>query len=752
MLSKDLQLSIFAAFREAKRRRHEFLTVEHVTSALLFNELAQYILESLGIDVDELRKTLDDFLERSTEKLPEGIKRDPIETPAFQRIIQRAMSHMQASGKENVDAGDVLVSIMHEEESHSFFFLTQAGLTRLELMQFVSHGASPDQGPASEEPEGNDDAPEDNKRAKSPLEQFCTNLNARAALGEIDPLIGRAAEMRRIQQVLWAHQKNNPLLVGDPGTGKTALAEGLALAISEGRVPQILRDHTVYSLDMGGLVAGTKFRGQFEERLKGVVQELVKLGKAILFIDEIHTIVGAGSTSGGSLDASNILKPALASGKLRCLGSTTHEEYRQIIERDKALSRRFQTIQIEEPSHSETLQILRGLKTRYEAHHNIRYTDAALKSAVELSARFITDRRLPDKAVDVIDEAAAALHLLPDSSRRRRVLPSDIEAVVSLIARVPVQTDDTDMTAAMASLPAALGGVVFGQDEAVQTLSRALRRSRAGLGHPDHPLGSFLFTGPTGVGKTEVCRQLAKQLGVELLRFDMSEYMEKHAVARLIGAPPGYVGYDQGGLLTEAIRRTPHAVLLLDEIEKAHEDIFNILLQIMDHAALTDNAGRKSDFHNVILVMTSNAGAREMSQAAIGFGDPHLGAGGRGIRAIEKLFSPEFRNRLDETIVFKPLSPDVMRLVVDKFINLLRPGLKARKITLEIDETAREYLATRGYDPVYGARPLDRLIQTSIKDPLSEEILFGRLAGGGHVTVRADADGLSFEIPRTELV
>jgi len=745
MLSKDLQLSIFAAFREAKRRRHEFLTVEHITSALLFNELAQYILESLGIDVEGLRTTMDTFLERTTEKLPEGIKRDPIETPAFQRVIQRAMAHMQSAGKESVDAGDMLVSIMHEEDSHSFYYLTQAGLTRLELMQFVSHGPSPDHQP----PQTDDDSDREqgNLPAKSALEQFCTNLNAKAARGDVDPLIGRNPEMRRVQQILCRRQKNNPILVGDPGTGKTALAEGLALAISEGRVPAILRKFTVFSLDLGSLVAGTKFRGQFEERLKGVMNELVRHENAILYIDEIHTIIGAGSTSGGNLDASNILKPALASGKMRCMGSTTHEDYRQIFDKDRALSRRFQTIHIEEPSQSEALQILRGLKSRYEQHHHIRYTDAALKTAVELSAKYITDRRLPDKAVDVIDEAAAALHLLPPSAQRHRVVPSDIEAVVSLIARVPVQTDDTDMTAAMASLPAALGGIVFGQDEAVLTLTRALRRSRAGLGHPDHPLGSFLFTGPTGVGKTEVCRQLAKQLGIELLRFDMSEYMEKHAVARLIGSPPGYVGFEQGGLLTEAVRRTPHAVLLLDEIEKAHEDIFNILLQIMDHAALTDNTGRKSDFHNIILVMTSNAGAREMSQSAIGFGDPHGEALNKGRSAIEKLFSPEFRNRLDETIVFKPLTAEVMLLVVDKFVNLMRPGLRARGITIDLDDKAREFLATRGYDPVYGARPLDRLIQTSIKDPLSEEILFGRLSQGGHVIVHAGPDGLVFEIP-----
>jgi len=750
VLSKDLELSIFAAFSEARRRHHEFLTVEHILHALLHNTRAQRTLEALSVDTERLRRILDRFLSQKGLLLPKDVHQDPIETPAFQRVMQRAIIHVQSAEKDTVDTGDVLVAILQEKESHACIFLTAEGLNQVELMRFISHKQAGGFESMDERLQDDDegDGEEDGKPKKraSALEQFCTDLNKRAREGAIDPLIGRAQEMRRIQQILCRRQKNNPLLVGDPGTGKTALAEGVALSIVEKQAPEILHGYTVYSLDLGGLVAGTKFRGQFEERLKNVMDELVKKGKAILFIDEVHTIIGAGSTSGGALDASNILKPVLTQGLFRCIGSITHEEYRQIFEKDRALSRRFQTVQVEEPSAKEAIAILEGLRPRYERFHDAVFTKSAIKAAVELSMRFISDRRLPDKAIDVLDEAAAALRLLPKHEGRRRVTVSDVESVVSLMARVPVSAPSRDPGQALEKLPEKLKAAVFGQDEAISSLCRSLRRSGAGLAHPDHPLGSFLFTGPSGVGKTELCRQLAAQLGIEFICFDMSEYAEKHAVARFIGAPPGYVGFEQGGLLTEAVRKHPHAVLLLDEIEKAHEDVYNVLLQIMDRAVLTDNTGRSSDFHNVILVMTSNAGAREIQNGAIGFGDPRKDAASRGMRALERVFSPEFRNRLSEIIVFRDLSVDVMYQVVDKYIAELLPRLAKRGVQLELAPEAREYLARKGYDPLYGARPLLRLIERTIKDPLAEEMLFGRLARGGDARAYIAEDEVAFDI------
>ncbi|MDR2733811.1 MAG: AAA family ATPase [Spirochaetota bacterium] len=749
MLSKDLQLSIFAAFSEAKRRRHEFLTVEHILHALLYNDNAQHTLKSLSVNLNDLRGSLDKFLNQKSLLLPDGVKRDPVETPAFQRVIQRAVIHVQSAEKDKVDAGDVLVAIMQEKESHAYVFLTAGGLTQLELMRYIAHKRGDAIGNIEETADDEGDEQEGGKPKKkreSFLELYCADLNARAREGRIDPLIGRKTEMRRLQQILCRRQKNNPLLVGDPGTGKTALAEGLALALAERQAPAALLEYTIYALDLGGLVAGTKFRGQFEERLKGVVDELIKKGKAILFIDEIQTIIGAGSTSGGALDASNILKPLLAQGQFRCIGSITHDEYRQIFSKDRALSRRFQTVQIEEPTMQEAVSILEGIQPRFEEFHKVQYSKSAIRAAVDLSMRFISDRRLPDKAIDVLDEAAAAVHLLPARKERHRISVSDIEAVVSLMARVPVNTRTNTLGEALALLPERLEKTVFGQAEAISALCRSLRRYGAGLGHPDHPLGSFLFTGPSGVGKTELCRQLASGLGIEFICFDMSEYAEKHAVAKLIGSPPGYVGYDQGGLLTEAIRKHPHAVLLLDEIEKAHEDVYNILLQIMDRAVLTDNSGRGSDFHNVILVMTSNAGAREIQSASIGFGDPHRDAAGRGKQALERFFSPEFRNRISEIIVFRDLNPEIMLQVVGKFMDELILQLAKRKVRLIPAPELRSHLAEAGYDPLLGARPLGRLIERALKDPLSEEILFGRLTQGGEVHAFLEDGQVAFTI------
>ena len=660
------------------------------------------------------------------------------QTIGFQRVIQRAVNHARSAEKQEVAVGDILASIFQEKGSHAEYFLSSEGINRLDVLNYISHRVPKDL--QWDKPGGFVKTGKTEKKKKAdPLELFTIDLVKLAAEDKLDPLIGRESELERTMQVLCRRRKNNPVFVGDPGVGKTALAEGLAQKIQKGDVPDLLKDIQIFSLDLGGLLAGTKFRGDFEQRLKGVIAELQKRPKAILFIDEIHTIVGAGATSSGSMDASNILKPVLASGEIRCIGSSTFEEYKNHFEKDRALSRRFEKIELIEPPVSETIQILKGLRARYEDHHGIAYTDTALKAAAELSVKYLRDRYLPDKAIDVIDEAGAFIRLT-GSARRKRINPSDIEKIVAKMARVPTQSVTTSDKNKLESLEDGLKEMVFGQDDAIKALVTSIKRSRAGLGTPDRPVGCFLFTGPTGVGKTEVARQVAFNLGVEFIRFDMSEYMEKHAVARLIGAPPGYIGFDQGGLLTDGIRKHPHSVLLLDEIEKAHIDLFNILLQVMDHATLTDNTGRKADFRNVILMMTSNAGSREMSAANIGFGHTHKDAESKGKKAIERLFSPEFRNRLDEIITFNALNLEIMEMIVDKFIAELNQQLAVKKVALTISPQVRTWLAKEGHDPAYGARPLGRVIQTEIKDMLSDEILFGKLQNGGHVALDL-ADG-----------
>ena len=677
----------------------------------------------------------------------------------FERLMERAFHHVQYSGKKEVDAGDILAAMFEEKDSHAAHFLRTEGITRLDVLNYISHGVSklgyePE---ASEEDDADEETKEDeapreaHRPSKDPLETFTINLAKRAAEGKIDPLIGRAGELRRTIQILCRRRKNNPIYVGEPGVGKTAIIEGLALRIHDGQVPDVLKGAEILTLDLAALLAGTKFRGDFEQRLKAVIGELVKRKeRAILFIDEIHTIVGAGSTSDGSLDASNILKPVLANGEIRCIGSTTYEEYKKHFERDRALSRRFQKVEIGEPSVDETIQILRGLKAHYEKHHNIRYTDAALEAAAELSAKHINDRFLPDKAIDVIDEAGAYVRLLP-ASTKKTIRPADIERVVSLVAKIPARSVSSSDKVQLGMLESELKRVVFGQDDAIHAVATAIKRTRAGLGHAEKPVGCFLFTGPTGVGKTEVAKQLAANLGVHFARYDMSEYMEKHAVARLIGAPPGYVGFDQGGLLTDEIRRHPYAVLLLDEIEKAHPDLFNILLQVMDNATLTDNNGKKADFRNVVLIMTSNAGARELTANVIGFGLTPDDARSKGLKAIEKTFSPEFRNRLDAVVPFDSLPIAVIEQVVEKFIGELQQRLEARKVRLTLTSEARAWLAEHGYDKNFGARPLSRLIQTVIKDKLSDELLFGRLEKGGEVVVEVQGDTLGLSFPQTIL-
>ncbi|MGD8304488.1 MAG: ATP-dependent Clp protease ATP-binding subunit ClpA, partial [Desulfobacterales bacterium] len=697
-----------------------------------------------GGDVENLIDALENFFDEKIERIPKENDYVLQQTIGFQRVIQRAVNHARSAEKQEVAVADVLASIFLEKDSHAEYFLSSEGITRLDVLNYISHNISKDSfgdsrdrlvRPSREE--------RDRRRQANPLEQFTLNLIDLAAEGKLDPLIGRSTELERTMQVLCRRRKNNPVFVGDPGVGKTAMAEGLAQKIQKGDVPELLKDMEIFSLDLGGLLAGTKFRGDFEQRLKGVISELQKKSKAILFIDEIHTIVGAGATSSGSMDASNILKPVLASGEIRCIGSSTFEEFKNHFEKDRALSRRFEKIEVMEPPVSETVQILKGLRPRYEEHHGIAYTDAALKTAAELSVKYLRDRFLPDKAIDVIDEAGAFIRL-SGSSRRKRINPADIEKIVAKMARVPTQSVTTSDRSKLENLEDGLKEVVFGQDDAIRALVTSIKRSRAGLGSPERPVGCFLFTGPTGVGKTEVSLQVAQILGVEFMRFDMSEYMEKHAVARLIGAPPGYIGFDQGGLLTDGIRKHPHSVLLLDEIEKAHPDLFNILLQVMDHATLTDNNGRKADFRNVILMMTSNAGSREMSAASIGFGQTHKDAQSKGKKAIEKLFSPEFRNRLDETITFNPLNLEIMEMIVDKFIAELNQQLASKKVALTISPAVRTYLAEKGHDPTYGARPLSRVIQAEIKDKLSEAILFGELQNGGLVSLDLSEDQLTF--------
>jgi ATP-dependent Clp protease ATP-binding subunit ClpA len=742
MISKELSATLGLAVREAKKRRHEYVSIEHILFAILKDPTANDIIENCGGSVENLQTSLENFFEEKMERIPEGNDYVLQQTIGFQRVIQRAVNHARSADKQEVSVSDILASIFLEKDSHAEYFLSMEGITRLDVLNYISHKVS--KSSFTDSPAGlTGPAKEDAKKKSGPLEMFTTNLVQMAAAGKLDPLIGRQIELERTMQVLCRRRKNNPVFVGDPGVGKTAMAEGLAQKINNNEVPELLKDVEIYALDLGGMLAGTKFRGDFEQRLKGVIAELKKRPKAILFIDEIHTIVGAGATSSGSMDASNILKPVLTSGEIRCIGSSTYEEYKNHFEKDRALSRRFEKIEIHEPSLSESVQILKGLRTHYEEHHGIVYTDAALKAAVDLSAKYLNDRYLPDKAIDVIDEAGAYVRLA-GSPRRTKINPGDIEKIVAKMGRIPPRSVSTSDRAKLESLGEGLQQVVFGQDEAIRALVTSIKRSRAGLSTPGRPVGCFLFTGPTGVGKTEVCRQIASLLGVEFIRFDMSEYMEKHTVARLIGAPPGYIGFDQGGLLTDAIRKHPHSVLLLDEIEKAHMDLFNILLQVMDHATLTDNNGKKADFRNVILMMTSNAGSREMSTQTIGFGNVHKDKASKGKKAIDTLFSPEFRNRLDEIINFNALDLGIMEKIVDKFLAELNGQLAVKRVTLSVSPQARTWLAQKGYDPTYGARPLGRLIQTEIKDTLSDQILFGRLQKGGQVSVEIEGDKLTF--------
>ncbi len=750
MFNQDVQIAFTLAVREAQRRRHEYLTTEHVLYALLFEESGQQVLTSCGGDIDSLKKELENFFDHHLEHLPdsaevtEGGGEDvPRQTLALQRMLQRTVLHMQASQQAAVGVGDLLAAILEENNSHACFFLQQQGIERVDLLDHISHGQSssggrekPGQRPVEPAP---GERPKPKQSPADPLKSFTIDLIARAKDGKIDPLIGRTQELERTILILCRRRKNNPLFVGEPGVGKTAMAEGLALRVAEGDVPDLLEKAEIFTLDMGALLAGTKFRGDFEERLKAVVTALQKREQAILFIDEIHTIVGAGATSGGSLDASNILKPALGSGELRCIGSTTYEEYRNLFDKDRALSRRFQKIDLHEPSSDESLAILKGLSSHYEQHHQVTYADTALEAAVQLAVKHLPQRHLPDKAIDVIDEAGAQHRL--DGLPKRAIDINDIERVVARMARVPIRTISGSDRYRLRYLERDLKRVVFGQNIAIESLVKSIHRSRAGLGHPDKPVGSLLFTGPTGVGKTEAAKQLAQQLGVKFIRFDMSEYMEKHSVARLIGAPPGYVGFDQGGLLTEEVGKNPWSVLLLDEIEKAHHDLFNILLQVMDHGTLTDNNGKEIDFRNVILIMTSNVGGRAMNIIPIGFGSR---AGEAPKNVLEKVFSPEFRNRLDAVINFAPLDKETMLQVVDKFLSELSSQLAERNIELKVSAAARRELAERGYAPLFGARPLARLIQVELNDPLAEKILFGELRNGGKVRVGYRTDKFKF--------
>ena len=747
-ISREFEIALTLAIKEARQRRHEFLCLEHVLYALSFDEDVAEILRNCGGEVKQLQKDLVQFFEDNIEALSEESDVDPQQTSGFQRVLQRAAMHVQSSGKDLVEGRNFLVALFREENSHALYFLQKQGISRLDVLNYISHGISKvqpddedDESAARPEAEGVDDE-DDPRPAKDPLKAFTADLVQRARDGEIDPLIGREVEVERTIHVLCRRRKNNPVYVGDSGVGKTAIADGLALQIANGEVPEVLKDARIYSLDMGSVLAGTKFRGQFEERLKAVLNALRKDPNAILFIDEIHTIVGAGATSGGSMDASNILKPALASGKLRCIGATTYHEYRSYFERDRALARRFQKIEIHEPSIEDAVKILEGLKSYYEDHHGVSYTPDALKAAAELSAKYINDRFLPDKAIDVIDEVGAAFKIKPSTDEDKVIGETDIEAVVAKIARIPPRSVSISDKDRLQRLDDDLKKVVFGQDPAIAVIVRAIRLARAGLGQPEKPVGSFLFSGPTGVGKTEVAKQLAQTLGLQFLRFDMSEYMEKHTVSRLIGAPPGYVGFDQGGLLTEAITRNPHSVLLLDEIEKAHPDLFNILLQVMDHATLTDNNGKKADFRHVILIMTSNAGAREMAATAIGFGEQSNE--GKDQQAIEKLFSPEFRNRLDGVVHFQTLPPAAVERVVDKFMKELIDQLAEKNVRIALTDDARRYLAEKGYDKTFGARPMARLIQSEVKQVLADEILFGQLQNGGRVEIDLGEDGLVF--------
>ncbi len=744
MLSKELESTLNSAFRDAREKRHEFMTVEHLLLALMDNPTASKVLRACGAETEKLKQELISYLDESTPMLPVKDERETQPTLGFQRVLQRAVFHVQSSGKKEVTGANVLVAIFGERESQAVYFLNRQNITRLDVVNYISHGISKvhdnEDGDAFA-PGGDDDKPAE-APGKSPLDAYAVNLNQQALLGKIDPLIGRRNEVQRTIQILCRRRKNNPLYVGEAGVGKTAIAEGLAKMIVDGDVPDVLENSTIYALDLGALLAGTKYRGDFEKRLKGVLAQLNKEPGAILFIDEIHTIIGAGAASGGVMDASNLIKPMLASGDLRCVGSTTYQEYRGVFEKDRALSRRFQKIDVTEPTVEETIKILNGLKSRFEEHHSVKYSRQAVRTAAELSERYINERYLPDKAIDVIDEAGARQKLMPPSKRRKIVSVGDIEEVVSKMARIPPKTVSTSDKDVLRTLNRDLKMVVYGQDDAIDMLSAAIKMARSGLREVQKPIGSFLFSGPTGVGKTEVTVQLARIMGIELIRFDMSEYMERHTVSRLIGAPPGYVGFDQGGLLTEAITKHPHAVLLLDEVEKAHPDVFNLLLQVMDHGTLTDNNGRKADFRNVVLVMTTNAGADQMSRPSIGFTEQdHTSDGGE---AIKRMFTPEFRNRLDATVQFGPLDEKTIGHVVDKFIIELESQLEEKRVAIEIDENARAWLAEHGFDKLMGARPMARIIQENIKRPLAEELLFGRLEGGGQVSIGVDDDKLSF--------
>lgn len=743
MISKELSETLGFAVREARKRRHEYVCIEHLLFAILYDKNGIEIVENCGGNIENLRNALELFFSQRMVSVPEGNEYVLQQTVGFQRVLQRAINHVRSAEKQEVAVSDILASIFQEKDSHAEYFLNAEGITRLDILNYISHHVS--RLPYKDESDRLVKTDRKEKKKKSdPLEAFTIDLVKSASLGKLDPLIGREFEMERTIQVLCRRRKNNPVFVGDPGVGKTAMAEGLALKINDGSIPDLLKDISIYSLDLGGLLAGTKFRGDFEQRLKGVLTALKKKKDAILFVDEIHTMVGAGATSRGSMDASNILKPELATGDLRCIGSTTYEDYKNYFEKDRALSRRFEKIEILEPPIKETVQILKGLRSRYEEHHGIIYTDPALKVAVELSAKYINDRYLPDKAIDVIDEAGAFIRL-SGSSIRKKIHPKDIEQIVAKMARIPTISVSTPDKTKLEKLGGKIEQFVFGQDDAIKSLVTSIKRSRAGLGTPERPIGSFLFAGPTGVGKTEVSLQVSRILGVQFLRFDMSEYMEKHSVARLIGAPPGYIGFDQGGLLTDSIRKHPYSVLLFDEIEKAHPDMFNILLQVLDHATLTDNNGKKADFRNVIIMMTSNAGTREMSTQTIGFGDKQSDTKDKGKTAIEKFFSPEFRNRLDEIIHFNPLTEEIMEKVVDKFMNELKAQLVAKKVSISISPEARTWLAKNGHDPRFGARPLTRLIQTEIKDVLSDEILFGQLEKGGDIFIDIENDKLAFD-------
>jgi ATP-dependent Clp protease ATP-binding subunit ClpA len=752
MLSRELEVTLNLAFKDARHKRHELMSVEHLLLSLLDNTSAVSVLGACGADIEKLRAELEEFLEATTPLIPQNENdRETQPTLGFQRVLQRAVFHVQSSGKKEVDGANVLVAIFSEQESHAVFLLKQQDVNRIDIVNFIAHGVGKDGEEPATPGEGITEGEEEGEKQASALESYATNLNEQARKGLIDPLIGRSAEVERVIQTLSRRRKNNPLLVGESGVGKTAIAEGLAKLIVDGKVPDIIKESTVHALDLGALLAGTKYRGDFEKRLKSLLNELKDTPHQILFIDEIHTIIGAGAASGGVMDASNLLKPLLASGEIRCIGSTTYQEYRGIFDKDRALSRRFQKIDVSEPNVEDTYQILKGLKTRFEEHHQLKYTDRALRVAAELADKYINDRFMPDKAIDVIDEAGAYQQLQPLSRRKKQISVSDVEQIVAKIARIPPKNVSSSDKSALRDLETNLKMVIFGQDEAINSLSSAIKLSRAGLKEEGKPIGSFLFSGPTGVGKTEVCRQLANIMGIDLVRFDMSEYMERHTVSRLIGAPPGYIGYDQGGLLTESISKQPHCVLLLDEIEKAHPEVFNLLLQVFDHGTLTDNNGRKADFRNVIIIMTTNAGAQEMSRNSIGFQDQDHATD--GMEVLKKMFTPEFRNRLDAIIPFASLSREVIKTVVDKFLVEIQVQLDDKKVQLEVSDEAREWLAENGYDEKMGARPMQRLIQNRIKKDLAEDILFGKLSrGGGMVHVTVEDGDLSLEIEEPETV